>query len=162
MNHKVVHSSVLRLLIDYYGPPDDHFPPISDILGLIPKSPRNNVSSSSRSFIPTHIRAPLRATTYDGNAIYIGRKRYVGTTQKVRCVCIPFLHAHCFQTFSAPTRLSNLLDVPIHRLKDELLAASASKSSLLCVSFDSVGNTISCVLAGKPLPQRLSHTSPQI
>ncbi|KAG1891416.1 P-loop containing nucleoside triphosphate hydrolase protein [Suillus subluteus] len=93
---------------------DDHFPPISDILGLIPKSPRNTVSSS-RSFIPTHIRAPLRATTYDGNAIYIGRKRYVGTTQK---------------TSSAPTRLSNLLDIPIHRLKDELSAATASKSSL--------------------------------
>ncbi|KAG1826875.1 uncharacterized protein BJ212DRAFT_1308982 [Suillus subaureus] len=98
-----------------HGSQDDHFPPISDILGLIPKSSRNTVSSSSRSFIPTHIRAPLRATTYDGNTIHIGRKRYVGTTQK---------------TSSAPTQLSNLLDVPIHRLRDELSAATALKSSL--------------------------------
>ncbi|KAG2747917.1 P-loop containing nucleoside triphosphate hydrolase protein, partial [Suillus brevipes Sb2] len=87
-------------------PLDDHFPPISDILGLVPKSPRNTVSSFSRSFIHTHIRAPLRATTYDGSAIHIARKRY---------------------TSSAPTRLSNLLDVPIHRLKDELLTVTASK-----------------------------------
>ncbi|KAG1761712.1 hypothetical protein EDD22DRAFT_895225 [Suillus occidentalis] len=98
-----------------YESQDDHFPPISDILGLIPKSPRNTVSSLSRSFIPTHIRAPLRATTYDGNAIHIARKRYVGTAHK---------------TSSAPTRLSNLLDVPIHRLKDELSAVTASKLSL--------------------------------
>ncbi|KAG1778460.1 P-loop containing nucleoside triphosphate hydrolase protein [Suillus placidus] len=98
-----------------YESQDDHFPPISDILGLIPQGPRNTVSSSSRSFIPTLIRTPLRATTYDGNVINIGRKRYVGTTQK---------------TSSAPTRLSNLLDVPIHRLKDELSVATASKLSI--------------------------------
>ncbi|KAG1814886.1 P-loop containing nucleoside triphosphate hydrolase protein [Suillus variegatus] len=79
-----------------------------------PQSSRNTVSLSSRSFIPTHIRAPLRATTYDGNAIHIRRKPYVGTTQKIS---------------SAPTRLSNLLDVPIHRLRDELSAATASKLS---------------------------------
>ncbi|KAG1754359.1 P-loop containing nucleoside triphosphate hydrolase protein [Suillus lakei] len=89
---------------------NDHFPPISNILGLVPKGPRDTVSSSSRSFIPTHIRAPLRATTYDGNVIHIGRKRY---------------------TSSVATRLGNLLDVPIHRLKDELSAATASKLSLL-------------------------------
>ncbi|KAG0705124.1 P-loop containing nucleoside triphosphate hydrolase protein [Suillus ampliporus] len=94
---------------------DDHFPPISDILGLIPKGTHNTVSSSSRSFIPTHIRASLRATTYDGKVIHIGRKRYIGKTQK---------------TSSAPTQLSNLLDVPIHRLKDDLSAATASKLSL--------------------------------
>lgn len=104
-----------------------------------PQSSRNTVSLSSRSFIPTHIRAPLRATTYDGNAIHIRRKPYVGTTQKARYQCIPFLfYAYRVQISSAPTRLSNLLDVPIHRLRDELSAATASKLSFSCVSFDSI------------------------
>ncbi|OJA12544.1 hypothetical protein AZE42_08143 [Rhizopogon vesiculosus] len=84
-----------------YESQDDHFLPISDILGLNLQGPHDAATSSSRSFISTYMRTSLRATTYDG------------------------------KISSAPTQLSNLLDVPVHRLKDELSAATISKVSLL-------------------------------
>src|SRR6267154_4295243 len=95
-------------LTSFCGHPDDHFPPISHILGLNPKGPNDTMSSSSRPFISTHTRSSLRATTYDGKVIHIGRKRHIGTTQKARFehVLPTFFYAHGVQTSCVPTQLN--------------------------------------------------------
>lgn len=65
---------------------DDVFPSISDILGLKPDYSKVNPKSSipHTPEVLTHLRAPLRATTFDGNPFFISRKPRIVTLRKVR------------------------------------------------------------------------------
>lgn len=85
------------------------------------------------------MRTSLRATTYDGKVVQIKRKLRAGTARKARYeYTLSIFYTHIIQISSAPTRMSNLLDVPVYRLKDELSAATISKVSLSYVSYDSI------------------------
>ncbi|KAF8559685.1 P-loop containing nucleoside triphosphate hydrolase protein [Imleria badia] len=88
---------------------DDAFLSVSDILGLKPESSRY---PSSR--LLTHPRAPLRATTFDGKLLFIPRKPRMMTLQKS----------------SSTSPMAKLLDVPIHRLMDELSASAPSNTTI--------------------------------
>ncbi|KAH0830674.1 P-loop containing nucleoside triphosphate hydrolase protein [Lanmaoa asiatica] len=93
---------------------DDAFPLISDILGLKPDRSRQNSKSSSRPItgVLTHPRAPLCGTTFDGKPLFISRKPQTVTLRKS----------------SSTLPMANLLDVPIHRLMDELSISLASST----------------------------------
>ncbi|KAH7911420.1 hypothetical protein BJ138DRAFT_925875 [Hygrophoropsis aurantiaca] len=93
---------------------DDSFLNISDILGIRP----NESSRSSRApHTPITLpRAPVRATTFSGRTMYIKRKtRVLSAPNKT----------------SNPSGMGKLLDVPIHRLMDEISATAASKLTRL-------------------------------
>ncbi|KAN0077179.1 P-loop containing nucleoside triphosphate hydrolase protein [Tylopilus felleus] len=91
---------------------DDTFPSVSDILGLKPNHFKENPKSQTfpTSTVLTHPRAPLRATTFDGKPLFIPRKPKTIVLKK--------------SSSTFPT--ANLLDVPIHRLMDELSVSVAS------------------------------------
>ncbi|KAG9318593.1 P-loop containing nucleoside triphosphate hydrolase protein [Chiua virens] len=80
---------------------DDTFLPISAILGL------KSDHFSETSLLPSCSRVPLRATTLDGEPVLISRKSRMATTRKS----------------SSTSSMADLLDVPIHRLMDELSAS---------------------------------------
>jgi chromosome transmission fidelity protein 18 len=72
----------------------------------------------------------LRATTFDGKTIYMKRKtrieglRNVSASQYSGGYCCPYSYQ---KSGTSGHRMGNLLDVPIHRLMDELSAATAAK-----------------------------------
>ncbi|KIL00951.1 hypothetical protein PAXRUDRAFT_821161 [Paxillus rubicundulus Ve08.2h10] len=96
-------------------PVDDVFPLISDILGLKPKQSKLRATNSTPPSTLSHTLAPVRGTTVDGKTIYIKRKPHVIELRKSK---------------SSTSRMATLLDVPIHRLLDELSASTALKENI--------------------------------
>ncbi|KIM48804.1 hypothetical protein M413DRAFT_437980 [Hebeloma cylindrosporum] len=90
--------------------PDPDFPPISEALGLPPFLPRHSESSSTVMRIP---RSTLRATTYDGQTIYLRRKSKV-------------IYTAADASHSSSRSMGNLLGIPIHRLMDRLSTETAA------------------------------------
>ncbi|KAF8447842.1 P-loop containing nucleoside triphosphate hydrolase protein [Boletus edulis BED1] len=86
----------------------DAFLSVSDILGL-KSNFKENPESCTASRVLIHPRASLRATTFNGKLVFIPRKPRVMIPQK-----------------SSP--MANLLDVPIHRLMDELSVSATSST----------------------------------
>ncbi|KAF9246412.1 P-loop containing nucleoside triphosphate hydrolase protein [Melanogaster broomeanus] len=74
----------------------DAFPPISDILGLKANYSEDTSTSSTLPTTLSHIRAPVRATTFDGKSLYIKRKPRVMELRKLT---------------SSTSRMPNLLDL---------------------------------------------------
>ncbi|KAI9571435.1 P-loop containing nucleoside triphosphate hydrolase protein [Boletus coccyginus] len=95
---------------------DDVFPSVLDILGLksdhFKEKPKPSICPAPR--VLTHPRAPLRATTFDGRPLFILRKPHITILRKS----------------SSTSPMANLLDVPIHRLMDELSVSAASDTSI--------------------------------
>ncbi|KAF9227797.1 hypothetical protein BS17DRAFT_726296 [Gyrodon lividus] len=94
---------------------DDAFPLISDILGLKANHSERTETSSTFPSTLSHSHAPIRATTIDGKTLYIKRKPHVMELRK---------------STSSASQMANLLDVPIHRLMNELSASTASKTNI--------------------------------
>ncbi|KAL4246083.1 hypothetical protein ABKN59_003317 [Abortiporus biennis] len=94
---------------------DDEFPPVKDILRPFAKtntSVTNIGASSSTSFLQ-YERASIRATTLSGKSVLLKRK-----SKKID------LPSHVKQN---QQKMGNLLEVPMHRLLDELSLQTASK-----------------------------------
>ncbi|ETW86126.1 hypothetical protein HETIRDRAFT_308576, partial [Heterobasidion irregulare TC 32-1] len=75
----------------------------------------------------------LRCTTHDGKAVFLKKKTRKHDHSSVRLsttqCCILTTAHHSFQINLSGQRMTNLLDVPIHRLMDELSLKTASKIS---------------------------------
>ncbi|KIJ35765.1 hypothetical protein M422DRAFT_261949, partial [Sphaerobolus stellatus SS14] len=94
---------------------DESFPNASQLLPP-PKNPSgsgsgSNISISTRLDLP---RAPIKAVTFDGKAIFIGRK-WKPTQPRTTSTSTPF------------KGMTNMLEVPIHRLMDNLSATTAAR-----------------------------------
>ncbi|KAF8969722.1 P-loop containing nucleoside triphosphate hydrolase protein [Flammula alnicola] len=93
--------------------PDFELPSVSEAFGVT-RTITHNLESSSTT--PLQIpRSNVRATTYDGKTVYLRRK--------------PKVFSSLPSTTSLPSSsrsMGNLLDVPIHRLMDQLSATTAA------------------------------------
>ncbi|KAH9981098.1 P-loop containing nucleoside triphosphate hydrolase protein [Lactifluus volemus] len=90
---------------------DDELPDISDLLR---RYPRPHTGAETASSAPIILPRPsLRSSTFDGKTVFLRRKsRTIGAPRKA----------------NAPMKsIGNLLDVPIHRLMDELSATTAQR-----------------------------------
>ncbi|KDQ61061.1 hypothetical protein JAAARDRAFT_67462 [Jaapia argillacea MUCL 33604] len=115
-------SFIANGLLDGAGPEDSQgsqemqesqdLPDLSEILRDIPRreNPISTTATSTASHLPPTF---IRATTYNGKTVIIRRKR------KAPAPIISETTSHY--------RMSKLLDVPIHRLMDQLSASTAEK-----------------------------------
>lgn len=95
---------------------DDDLPDVSEWLAggqrhgfSIAKPPRSDIS------LPTHLhRMPVRATTFEGRTFYMKRKT------KVKSLATA-------PSSAQGQRIGNLLDMPVHRMMEELSLATVSK-----------------------------------
>ena len=157
-------SFACSILTLFYVHPDDHFPPISEILGLNPRDPCDTMSFSSRSFVPPLLCSSLRATTYDGKVIQIRRKQRTGTTRKARYehrspafymlmtfryLLQPHDRTICSMCRYTGSRMSYRL-LPFRRCHLRMSLATSFWSAYLCFS------------AVRPPPQSLRQPSLQI
>ncbi|EGN95576.1 hypothetical protein SERLA73DRAFT_60018, partial [Serpula lacrymans var. lacrymans S7.3] len=100
---------------------DEPLPNLSELLG-IPTRPPNTSSETNTAHpsLPTYLPLlSVRATTYDGKSLYIKRRKRVTSVQAAIQAKSSF-------------KMGNLLDVPIHRLMDELSSITAEKLSISC------------------------------
>ncbi|KAG6832058.1 hypothetical protein H0H92_005480 [Tricholoma furcatifolium] len=84
---------------------DDYFPPVHEVLGV----PTGLISAPSKPSTSANINSSfsMRATTFDGQPVYFRRKPKIERTARDKLR-------------STTERMGNLLDVPIHRLMDQL------------------------------------------
>jgi chromosome transmission fidelity protein 18 len=113
----------------------EDFPDVSELINQRPKETSALAVEASRSsdLLPPALfyRSSLRATTFDGKTVHMKRKtRIDGMPRNVRAYQGPraylgFISSQKSATAGRP--MGNLLDVPIHRLIDELSAETAAK-----------------------------------
>ncbi|KAH9180738.1 P-loop containing nucleoside triphosphate hydrolase protein [Lactarius sanguifluus] len=109
------HSFTLRGVSDL--PPqsqDDDFPDMADLLRRYPRPNAGAGNSATTSNAPIILPRPsLRSSTFDGKTVFIKRKsRTIAPSQKQS---------------SSERPIKSLLDVPIHRLMDELSVTTAQR-----------------------------------
>ncbi|KAF8912069.1 hypothetical protein CPB84DRAFT_1761185 [Gymnopilus junonius] len=85
----------------------DDLPSVSDAFGIKPIIPQR--SSATTISVP---RSNVRATTFDGKTIYLRRK--------------PKIISPSTNASTTAQKIGNLLDVPIHRLMDQLSSVTAA------------------------------------
>lgn len=108
-------------------------------------------------------RTSLRATTFDGKTIYMKRKMRIEGLRNVSASKYSggYFCPHFYQKSGAcGHRMGNLLDVPIHRLMDELSAITAAKLAHPYVFIHDMHSFFTYVRAevhNPNLPLRLVH-----
>ncbi|KAH8980916.1 P-loop containing nucleoside triphosphate hydrolase protein [Lactarius hatsudake] len=93
---------------------DDDFPDMADLLRRYPRPNASAGNSATTSNAPIILPRPsLRSSTFDGKTVFIRRKsRTIAPSQKPS---------------SSERPIKSLLDVPIHRLMDELSVTTAQR-----------------------------------
>ncbi|KAI0256885.1 P-loop containing nucleoside triphosphate hydrolase protein [Lactifluus subvellereus] len=93
---------------------DDELPDLSDLLRRYPRPRASADISATTSSAPIILPRPsLRSSTFDGKTVFLRRKlRTIGASHRPTAPAKP---------------TGNLLDVPIHRLMDELSATTAQR-----------------------------------
>ncbi|KAI9446248.1 P-loop containing nucleoside triphosphate hydrolase protein [Lactarius indigo] len=93
---------------------DDDFPDMADLLRRYPRPNASTGNSATASNAPIILPRPsLRSSTFDGKTVFIKRKsRTIAPSQK---------------RSSSERAIKSLLDVPIHRLMDELSVTTAQR-----------------------------------
>ncbi|KAI0273411.1 P-loop containing nucleoside triphosphate hydrolase protein [Gloeopeniophorella convolvens] len=95
---------------------EDDLPDLGDLLRRYPRPDAGTAVTASSLTLPIVLpRASLRSSTFDGKTVFLGRKSRTVIAAKPT---------------TSEMRMRNLLDVPIHRLMDELSLETAQNCNL--------------------------------